>query len=342
MDIERKMATVERIAEIRDIPDADKIVSYKIKGWWVTDSIGKYEVDQLVVYCEPDSWIPTEIAPFLSKGNEPREFNGVKGEKLKTQRIRKVLSQGLLLSISLVEGPIPNPHQRVQEGDDVTAALGIQKWEVPVNAQLAGLARGNLPAGLIRTDQERIQNIGSYLKYYVGKTFEVTEKLHGSSCTMYLDDAGDFHVCSRNLDLKFDENNSFWKAAIKYDIESKMRLAQMQGISISGELIGQGINGNQYGVDLEFHVFDMFNVVTQEYAPSFNRQQIAEALGLPHAPVLGTVVLTAEDTVESILEASEGASKLNGSVREGVVYKCVEDPSISFKAVSRVWQLKND
>lgn len=342
MDIERKMATVERIAEIRAIPEADKIVSYKIKGWWVTDSIGKYEVDQLVVYVEPDAWVPTEIAPFLSKGKEPREFNGVKGEKLRTIRLKKVLSQGLLLPISLVEGPVPNPHQRVQEGDDVTTALCIQKWEAPVNAQLAGLARGSLPAGLIRTDQERIQNIGSNLKYYVGKTFEVTEKLHGSSCTMYLDNEDSFHVCSRNLDLKFDENNSFWKAAIKYNIESKMKNSGMNGVAISGELIGQGINGNQYGVDLEFHVFDMYDVNRCEYAPSYNRQQICAALDLQHVPLICQHVLTSEDTIESILAMAEGASMLNGSIREGLVLKCVTEPSISFKAVSQAWQLKND
>ena len=195
---------------------------------------------------------------------------------------------------------------------------------------------------IIKTDQERIQNIGSNLRFYVGKTFEITEKLHGSSCQFYLDNTNDFHVCSRNLDLKFDENNSFWKAAIKYDVESKMKNAQMQGISIGGELIGQGINGNQYGVDLEFHVFDMYNVNTCEYAPSFNRQQIAAYLGLQHVPVLDTVVLQSDDTVEGILGSSEFNSLLNGSQAEGCVWKCIEEPSISFKAVSNTWLLKND
>lgn len=341
MDIERKMATVERIAEIRAITDADKICSYRVRGWWVTDQVGKYKVDQLVVYCEPDSWIPTEIAPFLSKGKEPREFNGIKGEKLRTVRLKKVLSQGLLLPIeSCIEKC--GCTSSLAEGSDVSEWLNITKWEAPVNAQLAGLARGSLPQGIIKTDQERIQNIGSYLKYYVGKTFEVTEKLDGSSATYLLDNNDEFHCCSRNLDLKFDENNSFWKAAIKYDIENKMRKAQMQGIYFQGEIVGQGIQNNQYKTDLVFYVYNLYDVNRCEYAPSYNRQQICEALGLKHVPVLGTVVLTAEDTVESILEAAEGASKLNSSNREGVVYKCIEDPSISFKAVSNSWLLKND
>ncbi len=339
MDIERKMATIERIVEVRAIPEADKICAYRVKGWWVVDQVGKYQVDDMIVYIEPDAWVPTEIAPFLSKGKEPREFNGVKGERLRTVKLKKQISQGLLLPLEPTCAMIES---ELFEGLDVSVPLNIQKWEAPIPAQLAGQVRGNLPTGIIKTDQQRIQNIGKYLNFYVGKTFEITEKLHGSSCTIYLDTNDDFHVCSRNLDLKRDENNAFWKAAIKYDIEAKMRKAQMQGIAIQGELIGEGINGNQYKVGLEFYVFDMFNVSTQEYAPSYNRQQIAAALGLLHVPVVGTVTLTAENSVESILANAEGTSALNGSNREGLVWKCIEDPSISWKAVSNAWLLKND
>jgi tRNA-binding EMAP/Myf-like protein len=44
--------------------------------------------------------VPTEIAPFLSKGKEPRVFNGVKGERLRTVKLRGVQSQGLLLKLT--------------------------------------------------------------------------------------------------------------------------------------------------------------------------------------------------------------------------------------------------
>lgn len=338
MDIERKMATVERIADVRSIEGADKICAYKVRGWWVVDQVGKYIVDDMIVYCEPDSWIPTEIAPFLSKGKEPKEYNGVKGERLRTVKLKKQVSQGLLLPMHV----LTNYGADLVEGSDVSEVLRIQKWEAPIPAQLAGQVRGNLPDGIIKTDQQRIQNLGKYLNFYIGKTFELTEKLHGSSCTMYLDTENEFHVCSRNLDLKRDENNSFWKAAIKHDVESKMKAAGMKGIAIQGELIGNGINGNQYNVNLEFCVFDMYDVVSAEYAPSFNRQQIAGALGLNHVPILGTVVLTSNDSVDSILEAAEGRSVFNDSKREGVVWKCIQDPSISFKAVSNSWLLKNE
>ena len=30
----RKLATIRRIAEIKDIPDADLIQAYRVGGWW--------------------------------------------------------------------------------------------------------------------------------------------------------------------------------------------------------------------------------------------------------------------------------------------------------------------
>lgn len=101
-DIERKLASVQKIAEIKPIEGADRIVAYRINGWWVVDSKDKYEVGDYVVFCEVDSWIPHELAPFLSKGKEPREFEGVKGERLKTQKFKNQVSQGLILPMEVL------------------------------------------------------------------------------------------------------------------------------------------------------------------------------------------------------------------------------------------------
>jgi len=96
----RKMATIRRIEEVKAIPNADKIVAYRVGGWWVVDSIGKYVVGDLVVYAEPDSFIPSIIAPFLTKpGHYAKTFEGVEGERLRTVSLRKQISQGLLLPL---------------------------------------------------------------------------------------------------------------------------------------------------------------------------------------------------------------------------------------------------
>lgn len=339
---DRKLATIRKIAEVKAIPDADKICAYRVDGWWVVDSVGKYQVDDLVVYAEPDSWVPTELAAFLSKGKEPREFEGVKGERLRTVKLRGQLSQGLLLPVAVAEGPVPNPHERVQEGDDVTEKLGILKWERPMNAQLAGMVRGNFPALVPKTDQERIQNLTRSFEQYKLDTWSITEKLDGSSCTFYLDNEDVFHVCSRNLDLKEEAANSFWKVAHKFQIEDIMRRNFMKGMAIQGEMIGEGIQGNQYKVQLDFYVYDMYNTATGQYILPVQLKAACERLGLKHVPILAENTDIKEQSVQSILDFAEGKSLLNGSNREGVVFKSNTVHDRSFKSISNSWLLKNE
>jgi RNA ligase (TIGR02306 family) len=335
---ERKLATIRKIAEVKAIPDADKICAYRVDGWWLVDSVGKYQVNDLVVYLEVDSWVPTELAPFLSKGKEPREFEGVKGERLRTVKLRGQLSQGLLLPIP--EDTIKGAGHLVAEGLDLTEHLGILKWERPMNAQLAGMARGNFPPLVPKTDQERIQNLTRSFEKYQEDSWSITEKLDGSSATFYLDDEDVFHVCSRNLDLKEDEANSFWKVARKFQIEDIMRRNFMKGMAIQGEMIGEGIQGNQYKTQLDFYVYDMYNTHTGQYILPVQLKAACERLGLKHVPILVEATDIKEQTIQSIIEFAEGKSVLNGSEREGVVFKSNTVHDRSFKSISNKWLIK--
>ena len=327
------MATVRRIDAINPIPDADSIECAVIGGWKVVTKKGEYRPGDLAVYCEIDSWIPHELAPFLSKG-EPKEYNGVKGARLRTVRLRKQLSQGLLLPLVCLGRLI------VEEGTDVSEELGIQKWEAPISAQLAGQVKGTFPSQIPKTDQERVQNLKRELENYDSVLFEVTEKMEGSSMTCYLID-GEFGVCSRNMDLKRDENNTFWKVAIEEDIEQKLRACWADNIAIQGELIGPGIQGNIYNlISHHFKVFDVYDIQEGYYLLPEDRKTFVDAIGLKHVPVLGTHLLVDPD-IDSILLAAEGKSLLNpNQEREGVVYKSMNS-QFSFKAISNKYLLKN-
>lgn len=343
---ERKLATIRRIAEVKPIEGADRIVSYRVDGWWVTDAVGKYAVDDLVVYLEPDSWVPHTLAPFLTKnGAEPRVFEGVEGQRLRTMKMKGVLSQGLLLPLTHAfnngDGCVLLNGEIVYEGDDVTELLGILKWEAPIPAQLAGQVRGNFPSCIPKTSQERIQNVRNIDELRT-HSWSVTEKLHGSSCTFYLDTEGVLHVCSRNLDLKETEGNSYWLAARKFDIEGIMQRNSMQGMAIQGELIGEGINGNQYKVALDFYVFDMFNTNTQQYILPIQLEAACERLGLKHVPILDRNCFIGSASTQDLLQAAEGKSALNGSEREGFVLKSNSVHDLSMKVISNKWLLKNE
>lgn len=334
---ERAMATIRKIDSIDPIEGADAIEVATVGGWKVVVKKNEFKVGELAVYFEIDSWVPNELAPFLTKGTEPREYNGVKGERLRTVKLRGQISQGLLLPL---EPTCKNIESLLFEDLDVSVPLNVQKWERPIPAQLAGQVRGNFPALVPKTDQERIQNLSKQFDKFMEDTWSVTEKLDGSSCTFYLDDEDQFHVCSRNLDLKEDENNSFWKTAKKYDIEGIMRRNSMKGMAIQGEMIGEGIQGNQYKVVLDFYVYDMYNTRTGEYILPSQLKAACERLGLNHVPILAEGVTLVGSSIQTILSEAEGKSRLNGSEREGIVFKSESVHDRSFKAISNKWLLK--
>lgn len=353
----RKLATIRRIAEIRPIENADAIEHVRVDGWRVVAKKGEFQVNDLAVYIEIDAWCPHELAPFLSKGKEPREYNGVKGERLKTIKLRGAVSQGLLL-------PIPtelNDPTQFTEGLDVTELLGIQKWEPPIPAQLRGKIAGNFPSWLRKTDEDRIQNCFKDVSPRLNESWVIEEKVDGSSMTVgyrkgdfILDKEGqpipeEFVVCSRNLSLKLeDEDNTFVRIAKESSIQDAMK-AYGRNLGISGELIGEGVQGNKY--DIKGHrwlVFNIFDVDTGKYVSAKERQLIIRdlvALGatIEQVPVITAVGTTLLDglSVDDFLEMAEGKSALNPKTeREGLVFKNQTDPDISFKAISNRWLLK--
>ena len=349
----RKLASIRKIADIRPIPDADAIEVAVVDGWKVVVKKGEYRVGDLAVYIEIDSWVPTELAPFLSKGSEPRDYNGVKGERLRTIKLRGQVSQGLLLPIEQTIRELPQqfiqylPGGYVQFGDlepirlfevdtDLTEILGIQKWEAPIPAQLQGQVRGLFPTNLIpKTDQERIQNCFPEIEAKGAVTYEVTMKLDGTSCTIFRWE-GELRVCSRNLELKINEenkDNTFVAMALK------VSRSIIDGFAYQGEIVGPGVQGNRENfVDHKFFVFDIFDIQNHGYLNSQHRRRWCKELALDHVPILGTD-WKAPNSVEEGLALAEGPS-INHKIREGLVWKCNEGPSFSFKTISNQFLLK--
>ena len=334
----RKMATIRKIDALRPIEGADAIECAIVGGWTCVVKRGEYTAGDLAVYCEIDSFIPTTIAPFLTKpGQYAKTFEGVEGERLRTVKLRGQLSQGLLLPMHV----LTNYGADLFEGYDVSETLGIKKYEAPVPAELAGEVKGMFPSVIPKTDQERIQNLSAELAVWKTEelTWEVTEKLDGSSMTVYVMD-GEVGVCSRNLDLKRNPDNSLWRAAIRHDLEEKLKIAG-GNIAVQGELIGNGIQGNKYKMrDQDFYVYDIYDIDAGRYYTPAERKAFVEVFKLNHCPVLhsNTEII---DSVESLLKLAEGKSVMGtvGCEREGLVFKCNEK-SVSFKSISNKFLLK--
>ena len=341
----RKLATIRRIEEIKPITGADAIEAARVGGWWVVVKKSEYKVGDLAIYCEIDSFIPTSIAAFLTKpGQYPKVFEGVEGERLRTARLRGQISQGLLLPVQHTAGGlhwITNKHgsmDSVVEGDDVSEALGIVKYEAPIPTNLAGQVRGMFPIWIPKTDEQRIQNLSSELGQWLTQnlTFEKTEKLEGSSMTVYLKD-GEFGVCSRNLDLCEAEGNTMWSVARRLDLESKLKELG-RNLALQGEICGEGIEQNIYKLrGHQFYIYKVYDIDRCEFLTPIERRQIAKWFDIPHVPVLDTAAKLS--VMDDMLDDAEAKSILYDTQREGVVWKCNEIP-FSFKCISNLYLVK--
>ena len=341
--MERKLATIRQIDNIQPIEGADMIELATVGGWKVVVAKDvNHKVGDLVVYCEIDSFLPIEPEfEFLRKSSYKKMADGTEGFRLKTIKLRGQVSQGLILPLKdayeVFKRNTPNMDMVWFEGLEVTEMLNIVKYEPPVPAQLAGLVKGNFPSFLKKTDEERIQNLTREFEEYKNEVFYVTEKLDGSSVTYYVKD-GVFGVCSRNLDLLEDENNSMWKFAIESELRDRL-VGLGKNIAVQGEIIGEGIQGNPYKrIGQTVRIFNGFDIDKYDYLSLSELIELVKVLEVKTVPILD-LDFTLPDTIDELLSYADSKSVLNEKFdREGVVIRS-HDRKISFKAISNKFLL---
>jgi RNA ligase (TIGR02306 family) len=379
--MERKLASIQRVREIRPIEGADSIEIALVNSWQVIVKKGEYNPGDLCIYCEIDSFLPIKPEFEFLRKSSYKKMGDQEGFRLKTVKLRGELSQGLLLPISVLEdegenkigiseqpwgsqlqlGPYDNALV-IEEGIDVTEIMGIVKYEAPIPASLAGIAKGAFPGFLRKTDEERIQNLTDKYEKLKESTYYVTEKLDGTSGTYYFKD-GVFGVCSRNLELQdpgefVPENilcedgverpkkeNTYWKVAKELRIEEKLGTLE-ENFSIQGEIIGESIQGNPYKIKgHQLKIFNVFNIDKQEYLSLDEMVSFLEKVNVDSKP-LELVPIIYYDyklpaTIDEVLVQAEGKSVLNiNTEREGIVIRN-HNKTISFKAISNKFLLKS-
>lgn len=335
----RKLASVRIIKEIKPIENADNLELAIIDGWQSVVKKGEFKPNDKIIYCEVDSFLPIrEEFEFLRKCCY-KNVDGNEGFRIKTTKLRGTLSQGLVIPISLIKYGEDRPI-----GQEVSNELGITKYEQPIPVNMQGIARSTFPPFIQKTDEERIQNLVDKLDDWALRPFHITEKLDGTSCTIYEHD-GYIGVCSRNMDLVEDPDNLYWRAALQYDIPNQIKKTRLKDLAIQGEIIGVGIQSNPYHFannTIEFRVFNIFDIKEQEYISKRDVKSICDYLRLPIVPTIYTITNIPTD-LEELLKMAEGKSALhNKTDREGIV--CVSDANenrrrISFKVLSNKYLL---
>lgn len=336
----RKLASIQKIKSLEPIEGADAIEKATVLGWQLVVKKGEFQVGDYVVYCEIDCLMPDK-SEF--------EFLKPRGMRIRTIKLRGQVSQGICFPLSILPKDFI-----VEEDADCTEILEIEKYEPAIPACLNGIAKGKFPSFIPKTDETRVQVLQDILDKYKGEICYVTEKVDGSSVTYYINN-GEFGVCSRNLELIEDPENTLWKFARENDIENKLR-SLGGNYALQGEVVGEGIQSNK--LKLRGHTvlfFNAFNIDKYEYLEFDQFAKLIKELKLSTVPVLYTDY-ELENDISAIVERSIIKSSICSSIwAEGIVIRPLKEKidllipdntnskgRISFKAINPKFLLKYD
>jgi len=327
-----KLASIETITDRIHHPNADKLDIVKVLGWQVITKRDEFKKGDKVVFIVIDTILPkAPWSEFLADKKNPDA-----PIRLKTAKLRAFYSQGLVLPLSV----LPENIQGWHEGADVGGALGIKKYEKEIPAQLSGEVLGGFPTYICaQTDEDNgLSNPELVNEVLSNKWITVTQKLDGSSCTIIIEDAKIKSVCSRRLELKETEDNSFWKIARKLDLSICGRGRYV----IQGELMGPGIQGNQLKlIEPELYVFQIrFNDSFYSYIDMvFECRNTFGCKYVPHVENFNTE--DEEITNEKLQNIADAQVLPSGEPAEGIVVRPLDYRSagngrpLSFKIINR-------
>lgn len=325
-----KLATFEIITEILPIEGADRIELARVQGWQSVIKKGEYKVGDQVIFVPIDTVLtPRPWNEFLWDKNDPN-----KPIRVKTVRLRGVISQGLIFPRSLISAQEIWDHKDDPEEDvSIAGMLGITKYEKPIPAHLAGQVAGDFPTHLVsKTDEDNLKsNIEVLEELKEADHVEATIKIDGTSCTYIKEFDGTFRVCSRNLELKDTESNVHWQMARKYNIEKNL----VPGNCIQGEIAGPGIQGNPAGFsEVSFFTFNVINLGERKpiQRDSWFIGMTLIGNDIPHVP---RVRLFDKETfctmsIEDIQQWVNGITYQNNKPAEGIVFRGIKDGKIMY------------
>ena len=118
---ERKLLKVVKIDSIQVHPQADNLELAIVGGWQVCVKKGEFKAGDMAIYAEVDAMLPLDHPTFsFLEGRNQYTIDGVQYSRVKTIKLRKELSQGILFPL--------NSTNHV-EGEDLTEQFKVIKYE---------------------------------------------------------------------------------------------------------------------------------------------------------------------------------------------------------------------
>jgi RNA ligase (TIGR02306 family) len=320
----RKLASIQIIEKLEPIAGADFIEKATILGWSTVVKKGEFEEGNLCVFFEIDSVLPSdaEWAQFMEHG----------GFRVRTKKLRGVLSQGLALPITAFPQYEDNALLGyLNEGDDLTAWLGVTHYEPSEEDRLSFIPN---------TKEQRIQSTPDVLEELQGVPVYISVKLDGMSAS-YANHAGEFHVGTRGAQQVNPELPQ-WKVAERYNLKELIP----GGYAIQGEICGTKIQKNRLGLTaLDFFVFNVFDIKQGRYLNYDEFIGFCDERGFKTVPIESVEVFRMD--MEELLARADGYYVGTKNRREGLVIRPLEEAvsgvlggRLSIKAISNKFLLK--
>lgn len=338
--MKRKLASIQTVLGIDAIANADAIELARIQGWQCVVKKGEFTVGAAGVFFEIDAVPPDEPRfQFLWRPKDGAPTAQPSSFRLRTLRLRGVLSQGLLLPLAqFPELPVGLP-----PGSDVTENLRIGKWEpqLPLNDEVDGPFLPGVP----KTDEMRVQSVPEVIAELAGRPYVITVKCDGTSATYGIHrHTGAFTVCGRNWSLKRG-NNAYWHAAEKYQLETS--LVHHPEMIVQAELVGPGIQKNRLGLQgIQLAAFNVYDQKNDRYLAHDEAGEFLRSIGVPMVEVLERGESFTHDQA-SLLTLAEGFYDGTQNEREGIVIRPLTESvsqvlggRMSFKTISNRFLLK--
>lgn len=388
----RELAYVVKIDNIEPITGSDNCEAAVVGGWRIMVRKETFSIGDLAVYFEIDSKVDVtkpEFA-FLAKRN-----GKIKTQKFTFGGKGNFISQGLLMSFAdfgwkdgkYAEGDFltkelgityaeAEDNKRKANSTDKYKKMAQRHPKLFQNPIIKKAYKTNFgkkvlflffgkkkdkkgcwPAWVVKTDEERIQNLASRIEEFQNEKWIATEKIDGTSTTFTLKGKGrkqEYHVCSRNVAFDtpekaakcFYDSNVYLEMDEKYDmryvLQTIMNETNALYVTIQGETYGGKIQKRDYSrSDHELAVFNVIicgqDGIPRRLNPVEMKAKMDE-YGIPTVPIVATDV-ELPSTCDEILAMAHGDSLVDGKPREGLVFRNI-DGTKSFKAVDNLFILK--
>lgn len=282
-------AEVIKIAEVNPHPNADRLEIVRVKGWTCVVGRGEFVTGQKAIYVPVDAFIPPEYEKTFG-------YSG----RVKVVRLRKIYSHGILI-------PCPNEYDI---GSDVSDMYNITKYEAPEKLNLRGLYIKK-PTEWRRYSIEKYNEFTN--KLGAGMDVEITEKINGTHFTC-MNIGGVFSVLSRQENRKRTEDDVYWKAADRYNLENLLP----EGFILECELFGPSTNKSYGRTSDELAILDIRE--GDKYLEREEVYEIGKILNLVNLPIIYRGKWS-----EDLIKYSNGNSILGPGKREGIVIRVVPE-----------------